>query len=86
MLVAITLFGLIASAYIRRYLIAIVIVLELLLLATVLANVTNYIVLDESIAQLLVILVITIAGAETSCALALIVQYYTELSHIDINN
>lgn len=85
-LVALTLFGLIASAFIRRYLIAIVIVLELLLLATVLANISNFIILDEAIAQTLIVLVITIAGAETSCALALIVQYYRELGHIDINN
>ena len=86
MLVALTLFGLIASAFIRRYLIAIVIVLELLLLATVLANISNFIILDEAIAQTLIVLVITIAGAETSCALALIVQYYRELGHIEINN
>lgn len=73
MLIYLALFGLIASA--QRAILALVISLELLLLAAMLQNAQTYLVLNEQLAQLLIAFMITIAGAETSCALALIVRY-----------
>lgn len=84
MLILISLFGLIASTYLRRVILAILVSLELLLLASVLANVQNALILNESIGQVLIAFVITLAGAETSCGLALIVSYYRYLGSISL--
>lgn len=72
----IALLGLVVSSYTRKILIALLIALELLLLSAVLANMSTYLILDESTAQVLLALIITLAGSETSIALALIVHYY----------
>ena len=84
MLILISLFGLICSTYLRRVILAILVSLELLLLASVLSNVQNALILDESIGQVLIAFVITLAGAETSCGLALIVSYYRHLGSISL--
>lgn len=84
MLILISLFGLIASTYLRRVILAVLVSLELLLLASVLANIQNSLILDESIGQVLICFVITLAGAETSCGLALIVSYYRNLGSISL--
>lgn len=84
MLILISLFGLIASLYLRRVILAILVSLELLLLASVLANIQNGLILNESIGQILIAFVITLAGAETSCGLALIVSYYRHLGGISL--
>jgi NADH-quinone oxidoreductase subunit K len=84
MLVIIALLGLIGSTYIRRVILAVLVSLELLLLAAVLANIQSYLILDESIGQILIAFVITLAGAETSCGLALIVSYYRNLGSISL--
>jgi NADH:ubiquinone oxidoreductase subunit K len=82
MLIYLALFGLIASA--QRAILALVISLELLLLAAMLQNAQTYLVLNEQLAQLLIAFMITIAGAETSCALALIVRYWRQLEQIQL--
>jgi NADH:ubiquinone oxidoreductase subunit K len=84
MLTMISLFGLIASSYLRRVILAILVSLELLLLSSVLANIQNYLILDESIGQVLIAFVITLAGAETACGLALVVSYYRNLGSISL--
>jgi NADH-quinone oxidoreductase subunit K len=84
MLTIITLLGLIASSFIRRMLLALLVCLELLLLSSVLANVQNYLILNESLGQILIAFVITLAGAETSCGLALIVSYYRNTGNISL--
>lgn len=84
MLIILSLFGLIASTYIRRVILAVLVSLELLLLASVLANMQSFLVLDESLGQVLIAFVITLAGAETSCGLALIVSYYRQLGTISL--
>jgi NADH:ubiquinone oxidoreductase subunit K len=84
MLTIISLLGLVASTYLRRVILAVLVSLELLLLASVLANIQNFLILDESIGQVLIALVITLAGAETSCGLALIVSYYRHLGSISL--
>ena len=83
-LTLISLFGLIVSSYLRQVILAILVSLELLLLASVLANIQSYLILDESIGQVLIAFVITLAGAETSCGLALIVSYYRNLGSISL--
>ena len=75
MIIIIALFGLIASATSRRSLLAIALILELVLLAVVLVTSNHYLLLDELSAQVLIVLVITIAGADSTCALAMIVHY-----------
>lgn len=65
-------------------LLAILVCLELLLLSSVLANVQQHLVLNESIGQVLIAFVITLAGAETSCGLALIVSYYRNCGSISL--
>ena len=82
MLIYLALFGLIASA--KRALLALVISLELLLLAAILQNANTFMVLNEGAAQLLIAFMITLAGAETSCALALIVQYWRQFEFIQL--
>ena len=84
MLVVITLLGLIASYTIRRLVLAFVIALELLLLAIVIANIESYMTLDENICQLLVAVIITIGGSESTCALALVISHYSQLGTISI--
>jgi NADH-quinone oxidoreductase subunit K len=86
MLFIISAFGLIASTYLRRVLLAILVTLELLLLAAVLSNIQNSMVLDEGLGQVLVAMVITLAGAETSCGLALIVSHFRNLGTINLAN
>lgn len=73
MLILIALFGLMAST--NRALLALIIALELLLLSTLLHNAASYLVLNEQMAQVLIAFMITLAGAETSCALALTERY-----------
>ena len=82
MLIYLALFGLIASA--KRALLALIISLELLLLAAILQNANTFIILDEGTAQLLIAFMITLAGSETSCGLALIVQYWRQFEHITL--
>ena len=53
-------------------------------MASVLANIQTALILNESIGQVLIAFVITLAGAETSCALALIVSYYRHLGSISL--
>lgn len=84
MLILISLFGLIASTMLRKIILAILVNLELLLLASVIANMQNYLILNESIGQVFIALVITLAGAETSCGLALIVNYYKNLASVSL--
>jgi NADH:ubiquinone oxidoreductase subunit K len=84
MLMMIALLGLVVSSYIRKVLIALLIALELLLLSAVLANMSTYLILDESTAQVLLALIITLAGSETSIALALIVHYYQYTSTVSL--
>lgn len=84
MLTIISLTGLVVSSYVRRVLIAMLVCLELILLASVIALVQSNLVLDECSSQSLVAFIITLAGAETSCALALIVSYYQHSGHISI--
>ena len=84
MLVLISLFGLIASTFLRKIILAILVNLELLLLASVIANMQSYLILNESIGQVFVALVVTLAGAETSCGLALIVSYYKNLASVSL--
>ena len=80
----ISLLGLVASTFLRRILLAILVTLELLLLAAILTNVQNSLILDEGLGQVIVAMVITLAGAETSCGLALIVSYYRNLGSINL--
>jgi len=84
MLTLLSFFGLIASTYLRRVILAILVSLELLLLSSVLSNLQTYLVLDESMGQVLIAFVITLAGAETACGLALIVLYYRRLGTISL--
>lgn len=84
MLLLISLFGLIASTYIRRVILAVLVSLELLLLSSVLANMQTCLVLGESVGQVYIAFIITLAGAETSCALALIVLYYRRLGTVSL--
>lgn len=84
MLTIVSLTGLVASSYLRKVLIALLVCLELVLLSSVLTVVNHYLVLDEGIAQAILAFVITLAGAETSCALALIVAYYQHMGHISL--
>jgi NADH:ubiquinone oxidoreductase subunit K len=84
MLTIISLTGLVVSSYVRKVLIAMLVCLELVLLSSVLAIVHSYLVLDECLAQSMIAFIITLAGAETSCALALIVNYYQHSGHISI--
>jgi len=76
MLLAIALIGIVASSYIRTMLLAILIALELLLLAAVMTYASYHMILNEASAQLMISIVLTLAGSETSIALALIVRYY----------
>lgn len=84
MLIYLALFGLIASA--KRALLALVISLELLLLAAILQNANTFMVLNEGASQLLIAFMITLAGSETSCALALIVQYWRQFEFIQLKS
>ncbi len=59
-----------------RTLIGVLIGLELLLLAAVVSLLSSSLLLDDQTGTILVCYVITLAGAETSCALALIVSHY----------
>lgn len=84
MLTIISLLGLIASTFLRKVILALLVSLELLLLASVLSNIETNLILNESIGQVLIAFVITLAGAETSCGLALIVSYYRHLGSISL--
>lgn len=84
MLTLISLFGLVSSSYLRRVILAVLVALELLLLASVIQNIQMNLILDESIGQVIIAFMITLAGAETSCGLALIVSYYRNLGSISL--
>jgi NADH-quinone oxidoreductase subunit K len=74
--VLIFLFGLFGIFVLRRNLIMIIISLELLLLAVNLLFIIFSIYLDDMIGQLFSIFILTIAGAESSIGLALLVVYH----------
>mgnify|MGYP000198939644 CR=1 FL=1 len=68
--------GLIGLAVLRRSLISILISLEVLLLSVNINFVAFSLYLDDAIGQLFAIFVLTIAGAESSIGLALLVVYH----------
>lgn len=59
-----------------RMLIGVLIALELLLLAAVVSILSSHQLLDDQTGTVYACYIITLAGAETSCALALIVSHY----------
>jgi NADH-quinone oxidoreductase subunit K len=74
--VVIFLLGLFGIIVLRRNLIMIIISLELILLATNILFIVFSIYVDDMVGQLFSIFILTLAGAESSIGLALLVVYH----------
>jgi len=84
--ITIFLFGLFGILVLRRNLIMIVISLELLLLAVNFLFIIFSIYLDDMLGQLFSIFILTIAGAESSIGLALLVVYHRIVGSITLTD
>lgn len=82
--VVIFLFGLFGILVLRRNLIMIIISLELLLLAVNVMFIIFSLYLDDLTGQLFSIFILTIAGAESSIGLALLVVYHRIVGSIKL--
>lgn len=61
---------------IRKNIIIILLIIELLLLSVNIQLVFSSIILDDALGQILVLFILTIAAAETSIGLAILVSFY----------
>jgi NADH-quinone oxidoreductase subunit K len=87
LILSLTLFiiGSLGMFLIRKHLIIILISLELLLLATMLNFAISSVILDDLMGQIYALLILTVAAAESSLGLAILIIYYRLRGGISID-